>query len=63
LLIAQPVEIAYRRPALAESAPPRAQTASPPPPAPGIDLERLSRDVWEQLDKRLRIERERRGRG
>jgi hypothetical protein len=29
---------------------------------PAIDTERLARDVWRQLEKRVRIERERRGR-
>ncbi|SUS04674.1 hypothetical protein DF3PB_140007 [uncultured Defluviicoccus sp.] len=58
-----PVEFAYRRsseaPMSANAAPP----ARAPEPVPAIDLDRLSRDVWRQLDKRLRIERERRGRG
>ena len=53
----------------------RENTQSPPPTAtvqsvsetvpsqpPRIDIERLSRDVWLQLEKRIRIERERHGR-
>jgi hypothetical protein len=39
-----------------------APTPSPIPATPAVDLDRLAQDVWRQLDKRLRIERERRGR-
>ncbi len=40
------------------------QSVSEPVPSqpPRIDIERLSRDVWLQLEKRIRIERERHGR-
>ncbi len=35
--------------------------ASVPAPSSQIDIDRLSRDVWRQLEKRIRIERERHG--
>ena len=41
--------------------------AVPPPPAPqaapAVDLDRLDRELWHRFEKRMRIERERRGRG
>lgn len=37
-------------------------SASLPINTPKIDIDRLSRDVWNQLEKRIRIERERHGR-
>jgi hypothetical protein len=49
-----------RAAAPAVPAPPRAvaaQVAAPP-----VDIDRLGRDVWRQLERRLRVERERRGR-
>lgn len=61
---AQAPELDYRRLA----APPTASQAAPlprpaPPPAPPvIDLDMLSREVIERIEKRLRIERERHGR-
>lgn len=60
----QAPELDYRRPA----APPIASQAAPlprpaPPPAPpAIDLDALSREVIERIEKRMRIERERHGR-
>ncbi|MBR0804357.1 hypothetical protein JQ636_12480 [Bradyrhizobium japonicum] len=40
--------------------PPQA-TRSEPPPRPVIDADRLGREIWQQMGRRLRIERERRG--
>lgn len=63
-LIAAPIEMAYRRTAETDVGTSRrvAPAPSPPPATPAVDLNRLTQDVWRQLDKRLRIERERRGR-
>lgn len=36
-------------------------TRSEPPPRPVIDADRLGREIWQQMGRRLRIERERRG--
>jgi hypothetical protein len=58
------VALAYRNPKTTPVAAP-APPAHPPverPPPPPLDVERLSRDVWRQLEKRMRIERERHGR-
>lgn len=57
-------ELEYRRqaPTVPESesaSPPR---PAPPPAPPTIDLDALSREVIERIEKRLRIERERHGR-
>jgi hypothetical protein len=38
-----------------------ARTAAPPPPTPALDISRLPRQVYEQLERELRIDRERRG--
>lgn len=40
--------------------PPQA-TRPAPPPRPVIDADRLGREIWQQMGRRLRIERERRG--
>jgi hypothetical protein len=44
-------------PRAAQSLPPEVRT----PPAPPVDLERLTEDVYHHLQRRMRIERERRG--
>ncbi|WP_454778192.1 hypothetical protein [Georgenia muralis] len=45
-------------PAAAAPAPPSAASA-----APAVDMDRLDRELWHRFEKRMRIERERRGRG
>ncbi|WP_341358348.1 hypothetical protein V5H98_11160 [Georgenia sp. M64] len=43
-----------------------APAPTPPPTAaaaPAVDLDRLDRELWHRFEKRMRIERERRGRG
>lgn len=51
----------------AQQAPAPEQRAAPSPPAhvqalqPQIDLERLTEDVYQHLQRKIRIERERRG--
>ncbi len=60
-----PAEVLYRT---EKTPPPPPSVTVPPAPAPvpaqppRIDIDRLSRDVWRQLEKRIRIERERHGR-
>lgn len=62
-----PPPLDYRAKAPASPAPPRSETRAAPaamssPAAPELDLEAVSRDVVRRIEKRLRIERERRGR-
>jgi hypothetical protein len=58
-----PVKLAYRR---QDAAPARPTTVALPPvqrtSPPVIDTERLGQQVWKQIERKLRIERERRGR-
>jgi hypothetical protein len=58
-----PVQLAYRR---QDAAPARPTTVALPPvqrtAPPVIDTERLGQQVWKQIERKLRIERERRGR-
>jgi hypothetical protein len=58
------VTLAYRAPkaaAPAETIAAPAVTREPAAP-PAIDMNRLERDLWRQMERRVRIERERRGR-
>jgi hypothetical protein len=62
---AKPAHIVHRQERTAAVQAPLAQTPSPviAPPAPQVvDIGRLTDEVWRQLDKRIRIERQRRGR-
>ncbi|WP_447925157.1 hypothetical protein [Georgenia muralis] len=60
-----PAPLVHRnRPAVVDA--PAATTPTPPPAAPAapaVDLDRLDRELWHRFEKRMRIERERRGRG
>ncbi|RPF28996.1 hypothetical protein [Georgenia muralis] len=60
-----PAPLVHRnRPAVVEA--PAAPAPAPPPAAPAapaVDLDRLDRELWHRFEKRMRIERERRGRG
>ena len=60
-----PMERVYRD--VQPKAAPTMATNPPPPPAslpvtPGIDMDRLDKDLWRRFEKRVRVERERRGR-
>jgi hypothetical protein len=60
-----PVENVFRRSADPGSTRPEPLTPTrlPPSPAPQpIDIDRLDRDLWERFEKRIQIERQRRGR-
>lgn len=60
----RPVDVVYRSPREREPtpapAPARLAPGAPPAP-PEINIDRVSRDVMRQIDKHIRIERERRG--
>jgi hypothetical protein len=57
-----PVEIRWRETPAARATP-AATPAPPPPPAPALpDMARLTREVTRELEKRVRVERQRRGR-
>jgi hypothetical protein len=60
-----PVENVFRRTADPGSTRPEPLTPTrlPPSPAPQpIDIDRLDRDLWERFEKRIQVERQRRGR-
>lgn len=59
-----PVEVVYRDQRVASSPAPKEPTApaAASPHTPKLDIDRLTRDIERQLEKRIRIERERRGR-
>lgn len=59
-----PAQLSYRAEKKPQSSPVPSVSESPKPVVnpPKIDIDRLSRDVWRQLEKRMRIERERHGR-
>ncbi|WLA69194.1 hypothetical protein [Bradyrhizobium diazoefficiens] len=56
------VTLTYRTTKAESPAPMPPPAARPePPPRPVIDADRLGREIWQQMGRRLRIERERRG--
>ena len=59
-----PVQTVHRqiRAVLAQTPPSPNVNPAPSPQAPQVDIARLTDEVWRQLDKRIRIERQRRGR-
>lgn len=60
-----PAPLVHRnRPAVVDA--PATPVPTPPtaaPAVPAVDLDRLDRELWHRFEKRMRIERERRGRG
>jgi len=60
------VERIHCAPDVAPAAPPGVHQPEPaapaPPPGPPVDIERLDSELWRRFEKRIRIERERRGR-
>jgi len=62
----RPVDIQYRDKAPAARAAEQRQLPTPPPQQPQIpqfDLDRLTGEMWQRFEKRIRIERLRRGLG
>jgi hypothetical protein len=56
------VTLTYRTAKAVSSAPLPPRIAPSEPARPAIDAERLGREIWQQMGRRVRIERERRGR-
>jgi hypothetical protein len=56
------VTLTYRTTKAVSAAPLPPRAAPPEPARPAIDAERLGREIWQQMGRRVRIERERRGR-
>lgn len=57
------IDLVYRKDTRGASLPAAAQAPAPAPvPPEPVNVERLTQDIWRQLEKRWRVERERRGR-
>jgi hypothetical protein len=56
------IALTYRTTKAVSSAPVPPRIAPSEPARPAIDAERLGREIWQQMGRRVRIERERRGR-
>lgn len=57
-----PVDQVFQRSVDPGSTQPEAPTQPPPRAAQPIDIDRLDRDLWERFEKRIQVERQRRGR-